>query len=61
MLKEGLPEDWLTSIADASHPLGRILRPTDVARLVVYLLSDDASLQTATCIDLHEQFFGTWE
>ena len=32
---------------------------SDVARLVVYLLSDDASLQTATCIDLHEQFFGT--
>ena len=34
---------------------------SDVARLVVYLLSDDASLQTAICIDLLEQFFGMWE
>ena len=61
MLSEGQPEDWLVSVADPSHPFGRILRPWDVAKLVVHLLSDDAAMQTATCTDLHERFTGSWE
>lgn len=60
MLSDGAPSDWLEK-ADAGHPFGRILRPDDVARLVVHLMSDDAALQTAACIDLHEKFLGTWE
>lgn len=61
MLAEGQPDDWLTSMADKTHPFGRILRPADLATLVVYLLSDDSQMHTADCINLHEQFFGTWE
>lgn len=53
-------EGWL-QVADASHPLGRIYRPSDVASLVTFLMSDDAQMLTADCIDLHEKFFGTWE
>jgi NAD(P)-dependent dehydrogenase (short-subunit alcohol dehydrogenase family) len=60
MLREGRSEDWLVS-ADASHPFGRILRPRDVAKLAVHLLSDDAALHTGDCIDLNEVFVGTWE
>ena len=60
MLSEGLPSDWLTA-ADNSHPFGRILRPWDVGKLAVHLVSDDSQLLTAACIDMHEQFFGSWE
>lgn len=58
---EGMGEGWLERVADPSHPMGRIFRPWEVARLVVHLVSDEAQLHTATCIDLHEKFFGTWE
>jgi NAD(P)-dependent dehydrogenase (short-subunit alcohol dehydrogenase family) len=60
MLGEGKGEDWLKD-ADATHPFGRILRPHDVAKLVTHLLSDDAEMQTASIIDFHEQFIGTWD
>ena len=63
MMSEGLAENWLESVADASHPFGRISRPVDVAKHVVHLLSDDACLQTASCVDLHcfEPVTGCWE
>lgn len=61
MLAEGMPADWLTSVADPGHPFGRILRPSDVGALCVHLLSDSAALHTGDCFNLHEQFFGTWE
>ena len=52
---EGEGDDWLVR-ADAAHPLGRILRPVDVAKLVVHLLSDDASMQSGAVIDFHSKF-----
>src|SRR5690242_12015370 len=39
----GRPEDWLAA-ADAGAPLGRLLRPADIAPMATYLLSDAASM-----------------
>uniref|UniRef100_A0A7S4B0M3 Uncharacterized protein n=1 Tax=Chrysotila carterae TaxID=13221 RepID=A0A7S4B0M3_CHRCT len=46
--------DWVTA-ADKSCPLGRILRMADVARLVVFLLSDGAHV-TGSVMDWHPEF-----
>lgn len=42
--------------ADASVPLGRILRPQDVAVTVAFLLSDASAMTTGTIMDLHPEF-----
>lgn len=42
--------------ADASVPLGRILRPEDVAATVCFLLSAASSMTTGSVIDLHPEF-----
>ena len=46
---------WI-SRADASAPLGRILRPVDVAVTVCFLLSDASAMTTGTIMDLHPEF-----
>jgi NAD(P)-dependent dehydrogenase (short-subunit alcohol dehydrogenase family) len=46
---------WLSQ-ADATVPLGRILRPADVAVTVVFLLSDSSAMTTGTVMELHPEF-----
>ena len=48
-------DDW-TAKADAGVPLGRILRPEDVAATVGFLLSDSSSMMTGNCINLHPEY-----
>ena len=48
---------WLDEAAQ-DHPLGRLLEPSEVARLCVYLLSDYSGLQTGTCVDLEQRVVG---
>jgi len=55
MKSEGMPDDWIAQ-ADANHPYGRLLRPIDVAKLVVHLLSDDSCMQSGGIIDFHENY-----
>lgn len=55
MQKEGASPDWIKE-ADANHPYGRLLRPVDIAKQVVHLLSDDAVMQSGGIIDFHEKF-----
>ena len=48
-------DQWLPR-ADAGVPLGRILRPADVAVTVNYLLSSASSMTTACILELHPEF-----
>ena len=48
--KTGLPENWL-EIAEKAMPFGRLIKPIDVARLTVYLLSDESGIMTGSLID----------
>lgn len=47
--------DWVRH-ADASVPLGRILRPQDVAATVGFLLSDASAMMTGAILDLHPEY-----
>ena len=47
--------DWLKH-ADASVPLGRILRPQDVAATAAFLLSGASAMMTGSIIELHPEF-----
>jgi NAD(P)-dependent dehydrogenase (short-subunit alcohol dehydrogenase family) len=53
----GRPADWLAE-ADASAPLGRLLRPEDIAPMVTCLLSDAARMVTGSVIDFDQTVHG---
>jgi NAD(P)-dependent dehydrogenase (short-subunit alcohol dehydrogenase family) len=48
---------WAEEVAK-TRPLGRLLEPSEVARLAIYLLSDLSGLQTGTSIDLEQTVVG---
>jgi transaldolase len=53
-------EGWLEE-AEKTHPLGRLMRPVDVAGTVGHLLSDAATMLTGAIIDFApEQITGTY-
>ncbi len=53
MLRAGLGfgQNSLAKLAE-HHPLGRIARPEEIARVVVFLASDDAGFMTGTTVDV---------
>jgi NAD(P)-dependent dehydrogenase (short-subunit alcohol dehydrogenase family) len=53
----GEPGDWLER-ADANAPLGRLLRPDDIAPMVTYLLSDASRMVTGSVIDFDQNVHG---
>ncbi|HEX6130761.1 MAG TPA: SDR family oxidoreductase [Actinomycetota bacterium] len=55
----GQAEDWLSD-ADASRPLGRLLRPEDIAPMVTYLLSDASAMVTGSVIDFDQTVLGPY-
>ena len=55
----GRAEDWLAE-ADASRPLGRLLRPDDIAPMVTYLLSDASCMVTGSVIDFDQTVHGPY-
>jgi NAD(P)-dependent dehydrogenase (short-subunit alcohol dehydrogenase family) len=55
----GADEDWLAE-ADRGRPLGRLLRPADIAPMVTYLLSDVAEMVTGSVIDFDQTVFGPY-
>jgi len=58
--REGNPENWL-ELADAHMPFGRILRPADVAGLVMWFLSPESAMMSGGIIDFdHAKIVGTY-
>jgi NAD(P)-dependent dehydrogenase (short-subunit alcohol dehydrogenase family) len=53
-------ENWLAD-AEARQPFGRLLRPSDIAGLVGYLLSDQAEMVTGSVIDFNQNVIGAWD
>eukprot|EP00940_MAST-03C_sp_MAST-3C-sp2_P000834 g834.t1 len=47
--------DWLDA-ADSQQPIGRILRPEDIAATVGHLLSDASEMVTGNVVDLHPEY-----
>jgi NAD(P)-dependent dehydrogenase (short-subunit alcohol dehydrogenase family) len=40
------------NVSEAPYPLGRLLRPEDIAHAALYLASDDASMVTGICLEV---------
>lgn len=55
--KQGGPENWL-EIAERKSPFGRLLKSDDVARLCLYLLSDESGILTGSNIDYSQRVMG---
>ena len=49
--------DWLKQ-AEAARPVGRLLKPTEVARATAFLSSDESGLMTGSIIDFDQQVLG---
>lgn len=54
---DGAPENW-RELAVPHRPLGRLVKPWEVANAVAYCLSDDAGLMTGNCIDIDQSVQG---
>jgi NAD(P)-dependent dehydrogenase (short-subunit alcohol dehydrogenase family) len=57
--KDGNTPDWLEK-AQPTQPFGRLLRPSDVAGLATYLLSDAAEMMTGALIDFDQNIMGAY-
>jgi NAD(P)-dependent dehydrogenase (short-subunit alcohol dehydrogenase family) len=55
----GHGEGWLKKAA-ASQPFGRLMTPEDVARLALFLLSDESGVMTGSIVDQEQFVFGAW-
>ena len=58
--RDGRPEGWLAT-AEADAPLGRLVKPDDVARLTLFLLSADSGLMTGVVIDHDQRVVGAYD
>jgi NAD(P)-dependent dehydrogenase (short-subunit alcohol dehydrogenase family) len=52
------PPDWLQK-AEKDQPFGRLLKPTEVAEAVAFLLSEKSGLMTGSIIDFDQNVLGT--
>lgn len=51
-------DDWLEK-AESAQPFGRLVKPTEVAELVAFLLSDRSGLMTGSLVDYDQNVLGT--
>jgi len=59
-LAEGQDTDWLAR-AEAAQPFGRLIKPDDVARLALFLLSADSGVMTGAVIDHDQMVIGAYD
>jgi NAD(P)-dependent dehydrogenase (short-subunit alcohol dehydrogenase family) len=53
----GATDGWLEA-AEADQPMGRLIKPPEVARSIVFLLSDESGMMTGTIIDYDQSVQG---
>jgi NAD(P)-dependent dehydrogenase (short-subunit alcohol dehydrogenase family) len=56
----GAQDGWKAA-AEATLPLGRLLKVDEVARAVAYLSSDESGLMTGSIIDFDQSVVGCYE
>ena len=57
--RQGSPDNWL-ELGEKASPFGRILKPDDVAKLCLYLLSDESGILTGSNIDYSHRVMGVF-
>ncbi len=55
----GASDDWLAK-AEAAQPFGRLVKPSEAAGVVAFLLSDRSGLMTGSIIDFDQSVVGTY-
>jgi NAD(P)-dependent dehydrogenase (short-subunit alcohol dehydrogenase family) len=59
-LYHGAEEGWREK-AEASLPMGRMLKPDEVARAVAYLATEESGMMTGSIIDFDQSVLGCYE
>jgi len=54
------PDNWL-ELAEAKQPMGKLIKPAELAGLVVYLLSDSSGVITGSAIDYDQNVIGAYD
>lgn len=55
---DGAPQDWL-AIAEADSPMGRLVKPWEVANAIAFCLSDESGMMTGNCLDIDQSVHGS--
>lgn len=55
--EENAPEDWLAT-AEAGRPMGRLVKPWEVANTIAFCLSPDSGMLTGNIIDMDQSVQG---
>ncbi|MEY4605790.1 MAG: hypothetical protein RLY45_550 [Actinomycetota bacterium] len=55
--QDGAPENWL-ALAEPQRPMGRLVKPWEVANAIVFCLSDASGMLTGNCIDVDQSVQG---
>ncbi|BCG91682.1 SDR family oxidoreductase [Mesorhizobium sp. 131-2-1] len=51
------PDDWLAK-AEASQPMGQLVKPAQLARLITYMVSPQAGVMTGSLVDYDQNIAG---
>jgi NAD(P)-dependent dehydrogenase (short-subunit alcohol dehydrogenase family) len=54
---DGATDGWLQR-AEATRPMGRLVKPWEVANAIAFCLSDESGLLTGNCIDIDQSVQG---
>lgn len=54
------PDNWL-ELAEANQPMGKLIKPDELAGLAVYLLSESSGVVTGSVIDYDQNVMGAYD
>lgn len=54
------PDNWL-EVAESKQPMGKLIKPAELAILAVYLLSDSSGVITGSVIDYDQSVIGSYD